>query len=111
MPSSLLLLRSPSPPTAAVPVASQIPKKRGPYFGYCPHTVTVYNRATTKVLIYLYYEDYPTLTEWGAVPNPYFYQYYFGWSHNMLVVMVQKHSKQPILLSKAPTLVISHQLI
>ena len=26
------------------------------YFRYYPHTVTVYNRATTKVLIYLCYE-------------------------------------------------------
>ena len=32
---------------------------------YCPHTVTVYNRATIKVLTYLYYEYYPTVTEWG----------------------------------------------
>ena len=34
--------------------------------GYCPHTVTVYNRATIKVLIYLYYEYYPTVTKWGS---------------------------------------------
>ena len=33
--------------------------------GYCPHTVTVYNRATIKVLIYLYYGYYPTVTKWG----------------------------------------------
>ena len=36
---------------------------------YCPHTVTVYNRATIKVLIYLYYEYYPTVTEWGQYPT------------------------------------------
>ena len=33
--------------------------------GTAPHTVTVYNRATIKVLIYLYYEYYPTVTEWA----------------------------------------------
>ena len=33
------------------------------YLGYCPHTVTVYNRATIKVLIYLYNEYDPTVTE------------------------------------------------
>ena len=44
--------------------------RRG-YVGYCPHTVTVYNRATIKVLIYLYYEYYPTVTEWGHVPKVY----------------------------------------
>ena len=37
-------------------------------FRYCPHTVTVYNRATIKVLIYLYYEYYATVTEWGQYP-------------------------------------------
>ena len=35
--------------------------------GYCPHTVTVYNRASIEGLIYLYYEYYPTVTECGAV--------------------------------------------
>ena len=37
--------------------------------GYGPHTVTVYNRATIKGLIYLYYEYYPTVTEWGPYPS------------------------------------------
>ena len=37
--------------------------------GTAPHTVTVYNRATIKVLIYLYYEYYPTVTEWGQYPT------------------------------------------
>ena len=41
----------------------------GVYLGYCPHTVTVYNRATIKGLIYLYYEYYPTVTEWGHHPK------------------------------------------
>ena len=36
--------------------------------GYCPHTVTVYNRATIKVLIYLYYEYYSTVAECGQYP-------------------------------------------
>ena len=38
--------------------------------GYCPHTVTVYNRATTKLLMYLCYVYYPTVTEWGQYPYP-----------------------------------------
>ena len=42
---------------------------RKAYFGYCPHTVTVYNKATIKVLIYLYYEYCPTVTEWGQYPR------------------------------------------
>ena len=37
--------------------------------GIAPHTVTVYNRATNKVLIYLYYEYYPKVTEWGQYPT------------------------------------------
>ena len=37
--------------------------------GTAPHTATVYNRATIKLLIYLYYEYYPTVTEWGQYPN------------------------------------------
>ena len=37
--------------------------------GYCPHTVIVYNRATIKVLIYLYYEYDSTITEWGQYPT------------------------------------------
>ena len=37
--------------------------------GYGPHTVTVHNRATIKGLIYLYYEYYPTVTEWGPYPS------------------------------------------
>ena len=40
------------------------------YSGYCPPTVTVYNWATIKVLIYLYFEYYPTVTEWGQYPRP-----------------------------------------
>ena len=40
-----------------------------PCFGYCPHTVTVYNRATIKGLIYPYYEYYSTVTEWGQYPT------------------------------------------
>ena len=39
------------------------------YSGYCPPTVTVYNWATIKVLIYLYFEYYPTVTEWGQYPR------------------------------------------
>ena len=41
-------------------------------FGYCPHTVTVYNRATFEGLIYIYiyiysyYEYYSTVTESGG---------------------------------------------
>ena len=38
--------------------------------GHCPHTVTVYNRATIKLLIYLDYEYYSTVTEWGQYPSP-----------------------------------------
>ena len=39
-------------------------------FGYCPHTVTVYNRATIKVLImHLYYEYVSTVTGWGQFPT------------------------------------------
>ena len=45
------------------------PTQSHPYLGYCPHTVTVHNRATIKVLIYLYYEYNPTVTEWGQYPN------------------------------------------
>ena len=38
--------------------------------GYCPHTVTVYNRATIKVLImHLYYEYVSTVTGWGQFPT------------------------------------------
>ena len=37
--------------------------------GYCPDTVTVCNRATIKVLLYVCYEYYPTVTEWGSVPK------------------------------------------
>ena len=40
-----------------------------PNLRYCPHTVTVYNRATIKGLIYLYYECYSTVTEWGQYPT------------------------------------------
>ena len=36
--------------------------------GYCPHTAPVYNRATITVLLYVYYEYYPTVTEWGQYP-------------------------------------------
>ena len=32
-------------------------------------TATVYNRATIKGLIYLYYKDYSTVTEWGQYPS------------------------------------------
>ena len=41
----------------------------GLYIGYCPHTVTVYNRATIKGLIYPYYEYYSTVTEWVQYPS------------------------------------------
>ena len=38
--------------------------------GTAPHAVTVYNyRATSKVLMYPYYEDYPTVAEWGQYPS------------------------------------------
>ena len=33
------------------------------------HTVTVYNRAAIKVLIYRYYEYYPTVTDLGQYPS------------------------------------------
>ena len=36
--------------------------------GYCPHTVTVYNRATIMGLVYPYYEYCSTVTEWGQCP-------------------------------------------
>ena len=34
--------------------------------GYCPHTVTVYNRATIEGLIYLYSEYYQLLLSGGS---------------------------------------------
>ena len=37
--------------------------------GTAPHTVTVYTRATTKGLTYLYYKDYSTVAEWGQYPR------------------------------------------
>ena len=37
--------------------------------GYCPHTVTAYNRATIKGLIYPYYEDNSGVAEWGQYPR------------------------------------------
>ena len=37
--------------------------------GYCPHTVTVYKKATIKGLIYPYYDYYSTVTEWGQYPS------------------------------------------
>ena len=43
---------------------------KGVQVGFCPHTVTVYNRATIKGLIYPYYEYYSTVTGWGAVSKP-----------------------------------------
>ena len=43
---------------------------QNPNLGTAPNTVTVYNRATIKGLIYPYYKDYSTVTEWGAVPKP-----------------------------------------
>ena len=45
------------------------PTSKRDWVGYCPHTVTVYNRATIKVLMYLYYEYYSTVTEWGQYPK------------------------------------------
>ena len=39
------------------------------YVGYCPHAVTVYNRATDMGLIYPHYEYYSTATEWGRYPS------------------------------------------
>ena len=56
---SLLLVDLLSPPTLQV----------GDIAWVRPHTVTVYNRATIKGLLYLYYEYYPTVTEWGPYPR------------------------------------------
>ena len=36
---------------------------------YCPHTVTLYNRAITMGLLYPYCEYYSTVTEWGQYPS------------------------------------------
>ena len=35
-------------------------------FGAAPNTVTVYNRATVRGIIYPHYEYYSTVTEWGG---------------------------------------------
>ena len=43
---------------------------QNPNLGTAPNTVTVYNRATIKGLIYPYYKDNSTVTEWGQYPNP-----------------------------------------
>ena len=37
--------------------------------GYCPHTVTVYNRASAKGLRHLYQKHYSTVTEWKQYPR------------------------------------------
>ena len=55
---------------------------------YCPHTVTVYNRATIKGLMYLYYEYHSTVTERGQYPkNP-----------NDNPRLLNLHSQAPVLL-------------
>ena len=54
--------------TGWVQAMSNLPSPGNVSLGTAPLTATVYNRATIKVRIYLYYEYYPTLTEWGQDP-------------------------------------------
>ena len=39
------------------------------WFGYCPHSVTVYIRAPSMGYIQPYYHYYPTVTGWGQYPT------------------------------------------
>ena len=57
--------RNSKSPTTTAP----LPTHEAYNLGTAPHTVTVCNRATIKVLIYLYYEYYPADTEWGQYPT------------------------------------------
>ena len=48
-----------------VSLSASLSSSLGFRLGTDPHTVTVYNRTTSKVLIYLYYDGYSTVSEWG----------------------------------------------
>ena len=45
--------------------SSGLIRERNLPIGCCPHTIAVYDKAAIKVLIYPYYQYYPTVTEWG----------------------------------------------
>ena len=62
-----------------------------------PHTVTVYNRATIKVLIYPYYEYWPTVTERGQYPNHHHHRHHNQHQHQQLQQQMLQHrfSRQP----------------